>query len=134
MICAPWTLQMPSRPQTSSATTTVASLCIEASPSRIARAPPFRRLNARLSPVRSTCDSARPRMAQKLRFDMRPELIGNPRRQILHGGVISAVLDVAAGFAVHLAVSKNRIENPDATHFPTIGTIDLRVDYHLRPG
>ena len=40
--------------------------------------------------------------APKLRFDMRPELIGNPRRQILHGGVISAVLDVAAGFAVHL--------------------------------
>ena len=46
--------------------------------------------------------------APKLRFDMRPELIGNPRRQILHGGVISAVLDVAAGFAIHLAVSKSR--------------------------
>ena len=71
--------------------------------------------------------------APKLRFDMRPELIGNPRRQILHGGVISAVLDVAAGFAVHLQVSKNRIENPDVAHFPSIGTIDLRVDY-LRPG
>ena len=72
--------------------------------------------------------------APKLRFDMRPELIGNPRRQILHGGVISAVLDVAAGFAVHLQVSKNRIENPDVTApFPSIGTIDLRVDY-LRPG
>lgn len=27
--------------------------------------------------------------APKLRFDMRPELIGNTRRQILHGGVIS---------------------------------------------
>jgi len=71
--------------------------------------------------------------APKLRFDMRPELIGNPRRQILHGGVISAVLDVAAGFAVHLQVSKNRIENPDVAPFPSIGTIDLRVDY-LRPG
>src|SRR3954462_13115688 len=34
--------------------------------------------------------------APKLRFDMRPDLIGNARRQILHGGVISAVLDVAA--------------------------------------
>ena len=71
--------------------------------------------------------------APKLRFDMRPELIGNPRRQILHGGVISAVLDVAAGFAVHLQVSKNRIEKPDTAPFPSIGTIDLRVDY-LRPG
>ncbi len=28
-------------------------------------------------------------MRRKLRFDMKPELIGNPRRQILHGGVIS---------------------------------------------
>ena len=30
--------------------------------------------------------------APQLRFDMRPELIGNPRRQILHGGVISAAI------------------------------------------
>ena len=71
--------------------------------------------------------------APKLRFDMRPELIGNPRRQILHGGVISAVLDVAAGFAIHLAVSKSREENASDGHFPSIGTIDLHVDY-LRPG
>jgi uncharacterized protein (TIGR00369 family) len=71
--------------------------------------------------------------APKLRFDMRPELIGNPRRQILHGGVIAAVLDVAAGFAIHLAVGRQRAEEPAEGHFPTIGTIDLRVDY-LRPG
>ena len=71
--------------------------------------------------------------APKLRFDMRPELIGNARKQILHGGVISAVLDVAAGFAIHLAVSRQRAEEPTEGHFPTIGTIDLRVDY-LRPG
>ena len=30
----------------------------------------------------------------RLRFDMRPELVGNPVRQILHGGVTSATLDV----------------------------------------
>src|SRR3954468_3222732 len=71
--------------------------------------------------------------APKLRFDMRPDLIGNARRQILHGGVISAVLDVAAGFAIHLAVIKQRAESAHESHFPTIGTIDLRVDY-LRPG
>ena len=71
--------------------------------------------------------------APKLRFDMRPELIGNPRRQILHGGVISAVLDVAAGFAIHLAVVREKAENATEGHFPNIGTIDLRVDY-LRPG
>ena len=68
----------------------------------------------------------------QLRFDMRPELIGNPRRQILHGGVISAVLDVAAGFAIHLAVANSKGEASEG-HFPSIGTIDLRVDY-LRPG
>jgi len=70
--------------------------------------------------------------APQLRFDMRPELIGNPRRQILHGGVISAVLDVAAGFAIHLAVARSKGEASES-HFPSIGTIDLRVDY-LRPG
>jgi uncharacterized protein (TIGR00369 family) len=71
--------------------------------------------------------------APRLRFDMKPELIGNPRRQILHGGVISAVLDVAAGFAIHLAVAKLKDEDPERGPFPNIGTIDLRVDY-LRPG
>jgi len=71
--------------------------------------------------------------APKLRFDMKPELIGNPRRQILHGGVISAVLDVAAGFAIHLAVAKLKDEDPERGNFPNIGTIDLRIDY-LRPG
>jgi uncharacterized protein (TIGR00369 family) len=70
--------------------------------------------------------------APKLRFDMRPELIGNPRRQILHGGVISAVLDVAGGFAIHLAINRSRTEE-DQDHLPTVGTIDLRVDF-LRPG
>jgi uncharacterized protein (TIGR00369 family) len=71
--------------------------------------------------------------APKLRFDMRPELIGNPSRQILHGGVISAVLDVAAGFAIHLAVAQQKGDQPADGRFPSIGTIDLRVDY-LRPG
>jgi uncharacterized protein (TIGR00369 family) len=71
--------------------------------------------------------------APKLRFDMRPELIGNPRRQILHGGVISAVLDVTAGLAVCLAVSRQMTPEARQKNFPILGTIDLRVDY-LRPG
>ena len=71
--------------------------------------------------------------APKLRFDMRPELIGNPTRKILHGGVISAVLDVAAGFAIHLAIARKKSQEPHDSAFPSIGTIDLRVDY-LRPG
>ena len=69
--------------------------------------------------------------APKLRFDMRPELVGNPARQILHGGVISATLDVAGGFAIMLQLAAEMTGIP--TSFPRMGTIDLRVDY-LRPG
>ncbi len=72
-------------------------------------------------------DVARP----KLRFDMRPELVGNPTRQILHGGVISATLDVAGGFAIMMSMLAEAKEAP--TTFPNMGPIDLRVDY-LRPG
>jgi uncharacterized protein (TIGR00369 family) len=71
--------------------------------------------------------------APRVRFDMRPELIGNPTRQILHGGVISAVLDVAAGFAIHVALVEKQREAAEEIRFPNIGTVDLRVDY-LRPG
>ena len=69
--------------------------------------------------------------APKLGFDMRPELVGNPSRQILHGGVISATLDVAGGFAIMMSL----VQDGEITRetFPKMGTIDLRVDY-LRPG
>jgi uncharacterized protein (TIGR00369 family) len=69
--------------------------------------------------------------APQLRFDMRSELVGNPTRGILHGGVISAVLDVAAGLAIHLALIER--QEGGKIEFPPIGTVDLRVDY-LRPG
>jgi uncharacterized protein (TIGR00369 family) len=46
--------------------------------------------------------------------------------------VISAVLDVAAGFAIHCAILERH--KPEAKiEFPKMGTVDLRVDY-LRPG
>lgn len=73
----------------------------------------------------------------RVRFDMRADLIGNPERQILHGGVISAVLDVMAGVVIHIALFAKDSEQLTAKDgrpaFPNIGTIDLRVDY-LRPG
>jgi uncharacterized protein (TIGR00369 family) len=73
----------------------------------------------------------------KIRIDMRPELIGNPERQILHGGVISAVLDLMAGVVIHVALfekdSEHLMSRDGHPVFPNIGTIDLRVDY-LRPG
>jgi len=53
--------------------------------------------------------------APKLRFDMRPELIGNPARQILHGGVISATLDVAGGFAIMLSLAAEMTGLPSDT-------------------
>lgn len=70
--------------------------------------------------------------APQLRFDMKPGLIGNPTRGILHGGVISAALDVVAGFSIHAAMLPlDKAENSE--DFPKMGTIDLRIDY-LRPG
>jgi uncharacterized protein (TIGR00369 family) len=71
--------------------------------------------------------------APRLRLDMRPELVGNPVRQILHGGVISASLDVVGGLAIALASIARKAEETPARYFPDIGTIDLRIDY-LRPG
>lgn len=53
----------------------------------------------------------------------RPELIGDPSRPALHGGVISATADAAGGCAVWTVLGRR-----DRT-----STIDLRVDY-LRPG
>ena len=77
-------------------------------------------------------DSLDPK-APRLKFDMRPELVGNPVRQILHGGVISATLDVVGGLAIALASIAEKGVAATAKQFPNVGTIDLRVDY-LRPG
>ena len=77
-------------------------------------------------------DPRQPRM----RFDMKPELIGHPMRKVLHGGVIASVLDAIAGFAVLLAMmEKHQDEPPEAqlARFMKIGTIDLRIDF-IRPG
>lgn len=52
----------------------------------------------------------------------RPELIGDPDRPALHGGVLSAVADTCGGCVVWSAVGES----------DRVSTIDLRVDY-LRP-
>jgi uncharacterized protein (TIGR00369 family) len=49
----------------------------------------------------------------------RPELIGDPRRPALHGGIIATLLDACGGFA---AWSSLTVEDK-------VSTIDLRVDY-----
>ena len=60
----------------------------------------------------------------ELQIPWRPELVGDPMKPALHGGVISMLADTAGGMAVWSAV-----ESPQQR----VSTIDLRVDY-LRPG
>ncbi len=71
-----------------------------------------------------------------VRIDMREALIGNFIRNILHGGVISAVLDLTGGIVASVELLK-QLEGKDeeemARQMARIGTIDLRVDY-LRAG
>jgi uncharacterized protein (TIGR00369 family) len=68
-------------------------------------------------------------------LQMRPDLIGNFVHDRLHGGVISAVLDVVAGMACICALGSRHMDRPleeRMKNFDRLGTIDLRVDY-LRP-
>ncbi len=72
----------------------------------------------------------------ELEFASQDKLIGNAAQHILHGGVIAAVLDVAAGLT---CVTGALLRHPGLTEqelrqrLARMGTIDLRVDY-LRPG
>jgi uncharacterized protein (TIGR00369 family) len=57
-----------------------------------------------------------------IRVPYNPEFIGNPETGVLHGGVVTSLIDATASSAVFLALSQ-----------PTrIATLDLRIDY-LRP-
>ncbi len=71
----------------------------------------------------------------RVRLPMRPELIGHPGHHRMHGGVISATLDVVGGLTVMAALGHRHRDEPVAARqarFSRLGTIDLRVDY-LRP-
>lgn len=60
----------------------------------------------------------------RLVVPFRDELVGDPMRPALHGGVLSALADTAGGCAVWAGLS-------DAS--ARVATIDMRIDY-LRPG
>jgi len=60
----------------------------------------------------------------RLEVPFKPELIGDPIRGALHGGVISTLADTCGGAALWSACDDDRIR---------VSTIDLRIDY-LRPG
>ncbi len=72
----------------------------------------------------------------RVRLDMREELVGNFVRNILHGGVISALLDLTGGLVATVELLKH-LEGANleevSSRLAKIGTIDMRVDY-LRPG
>ena len=57
-----------------------------------------------------------------LRCDYRPELVGDPLTGVVHGGVVTTILDSVCGLACFLG-----LDEPQA-----IATLDLRIDY-LRP-
>jgi uncharacterized protein (TIGR00369 family) len=59
----------------------------------------------------------------KMSVPFRDELIGDPARPALHGGVLSAVIDTCGGAAIWTQCEKGDV----------LSTVDLRVDY-LRPG
>ena len=67
---------------------------------------------------------------------MRDELMGNFNRGMLHGGVISSVIDATGGLAASIGIQeKMRGKTLEAKleKSSRISTIDLRVDF-LRPG
>lgn len=59
----------------------------------------------------------------RMELPFRPELIGDPSRPALHGGVLATLIDTTGGFALWTQVSPE----------DRVSTIDLRVDY-LSPG
>ncbi|WP_019213170.1 thioesterase family protein [Yersinia massiliensis] len=72
----------------------------------------------------------------EITFDNHDKLVGNIAQRILHGGVIAAVLDVAAGLVCvgnSLVRHEPLIKEQLQMKLAKMGTIDLRVDY-LRPG
>ncbi|MBS3967981.1 MAG: hotdog fold thioesterase [Truepera sp.] len=80
-------------------------------------------LNKFLGLKLESCDLAGFRVSTRLA--QRPEFIGNPIRQMAHGGIISFLIDATAGAAAALSVS-------DTSSIDKIATIDMRVDY-LKP-
>lgn len=56
----------------------------------------------------------------RMKIPYAPHLVGNPETGVVHGGVVTTLLDHASGLAVMCAL----------TEFMSIATLDLRIDYH----
>ena len=57
-----------------------------------------------------------------IRLPWRPELVGNPETGVLHGGVVTTLIDTVAGLAAITGLAQ-----PEP-----VATLDLRID-HLKP-
>ncbi|WP_237056071.1 thioesterase family protein [Microbulbifer sediminum] len=69
-------------------------------------------------------------------FELRPELIGNIWKEILHGGVIATALDTVGGLTAMVAAYQRMGDihwKEKTERLSKLGTVDMRVDY-LKPG
>lgn len=69
-------------------------------------------------------------------FSMKEDLIGNYLQGILHGGVISSVLDMAGGILVMAHAANRNADKSQEQMIAAVGkcsTIDLQVSF-IRPG
>lgn len=57
-----------------------------------------------------------------IKLDYQRRLVGNPETGVLHGGLITTLIDTVCGMAVYIALPK----------IVPIATLDLRIDY-LKP-
>jgi uncharacterized protein (TIGR00369 family) len=72
----------------------------------------------------------------KTSLEMRDELMGNYKRRMLHGGVISSLIDATGGLAAFMSIQekmRGKALEAKLERSEKISTIDLRVDF-LRPG
>jgi uncharacterized protein (TIGR00369 family) len=72
----------------------------------------------------------------RIKIRNRDDLVGNYIRGSLHGGVVSAVLDLAGGLVAFMTAVRNsggKTAEESVEKLANVGTIDIRVDY-LRPG
>ncbi len=61
-----------------------------------------------------------------MRLPYAPHIVGNPDTGVVHGGVITGLLDQACGMAVGTALAAAR---QDGEPMRGIATLDLRIDY-----